>query len=78
MCYYSHIQFYSVVLSIADNRPKTRYILALDESHNTLHEIVRAISAGLGPNRVKEVPKEDALLDKEVTVSCLTVLLLLL
>lgn len=61
---------FSVILNIADNRPKTRYILALDESHNTLQEIVKAISLGLGPSRIKEVLQEDALLNKEVTVSC--------
>lgn len=58
-----------MILNISDNHPKTRYILALDESHNTLQEIVKAISMGLGPGRTKEVLKEDALLDKEVTVS---------
>ena len=58
-----------MILNIADNRPKTRYILALDESHSTLKEIVKAISVGLGPSRIKEVLKEDALLNKEVTVN---------
>ena len=57
-----------MILAVADNRPKIRYILALDESHNTLREIVKAISTGLGPGRVKEVLKEDALLNREVAV----------
>ena len=52
-----------------DTRPKTRYILALDESHNTLQEIIKSISMGLGPGRIEEVHREDALLNKEVTVS---------
>ncbi len=60
----------SVILNVTDNRPKTRYILALDDSHNTLQEIVKAISVGLGPGRIENVPKEDALLNREVTVSC--------
>lgn len=59
----------SVIVNIVDNRPKTRYILALDDSHNVLQEIVKAVSLGLGPGRVKNVSKEDALLNREVTVS---------
>lgn len=59
-----------MILNITDNHPKTRYVLAMDESHNTLKEIVKAISEGFGPNRIKEVTKEDALLDREVSVSC--------
>ena len=57
-----------MVLNIADNRPKTRYILALDDSQNTLQEMVKAISVGLGPGNVKNVLKEDALLSKEMSV----------
>lgn len=59
---------FSVILNVTDNRPKTRYILALDDSHNTFQEIVKAISLGLGPGRIENVPKEDALLNREITV----------
>ena len=59
----------SIVLHIADNRPKTKYILATDDSHNTLNEITRTISMELGPGKCKVVPKEEALFNKEVTVS---------
>lgn len=60
-----------MIINIADNRPKTKYILALDDSHNVLQEIVKAISLGLGPGKVKNVLKEDALLNREITVSVL-------
>lgn len=58
-----------MILNITDNRPKTRYILALDDSHNTLQEIIKAISSALGPGKIKNVLKEDALLNRDVTVS---------
>lgn len=59
---------YSVVLSLADGRPKVRYVLAVDESHNTLKEIVKAISAQLGNGKIKYISKEDALLNKDISV----------
>lgn len=58
-----------MILNITDNQPKTRYILALDDSHNTLQEIIKAISSALGPGKIKNVLKEDALLNRDVTVS---------
>lgn len=63
------ISISSVVLNVADNRPKTRYILAVDDSHNTFQEIVKAISSNLGPGKIENVPKEDALLNREISVS---------
>lgn len=57
-----------MVLNVADNRPKTRYIVAVDDSHNTFQEIVSAISSGLSHGKVKHVFKEDALLNKDISV----------
>ncbi len=59
----------AIILNLADNRPKGRYILALDESHSTLAELVSAISSNLGTGRTKRVPKEEALLYRDVSVS---------
>ena len=61
----------AIVLNLADSRPKVRYILAVDESHSTLTELVKAISTNLGTGRTKHVSKEDALLNREITVSTL-------
>lgn len=40
--------------------------MAVDESKNTLEEIVKAVSAHLGNGRVKNITKEEALLIKEL------------
>ena len=58
----------SVVVNVANTKPKTRYILAVDGSHSTQEEIVKAISNGLGTGKVHTEPKENALLNKELSV----------
>jgi adenylate kinase len=52
----------SILVNIADNKPKTKYIIAVDESNSTLEEIVKAISKNLGSGQVKRIPKEDSFL----------------
>ncbi len=44
-------------------------MLAVDDSHNTLREIVKAISTQLGTGKVQYISKEDALLSKDISVS---------
>ncbi|KAK3748734.1 hypothetical protein QZH41_015670, partial [Actinostola sp. cb2023] len=56
----------SVLVNICDQRPKVRYIVAVDESKNTLEEIVKAISIYLGTGKIKKITKEEALLIKEL------------
>lgn len=58
----------SIVVNIVDGKPKTRYILAVDDSKSTLNEIVGEISTSLSTGKVKQIPKEEALLDKELSV----------
>ncbi|XP_032883499.1 adenylate kinase 7 isoform X1 [Amblyraja radiata] len=58
----------SVLQNITEHKPKTYYILALDDSKHTLKEIVKAISK-LGPGKILHVPKEDGLLNNELTQS---------
>ena len=53
---------------MANAKPKTRYILAVDGSHSTQGEIIKAISDGLGTGMVRIEPKESALLNKELSV----------
>ncbi|PFX27190.1 adenylate kinase 7-like [Stylophora pistillata] len=56
----------AVIVNICDQNPKVRYLVAVDESKNTLEEIVKAVSAHLGNGRVKNITKEEALLIKEL------------
>lgn len=58
----------SIIQNIADQKPKVRYILALDDSKSTLKQITRAVSKNLGTGKFKPVAKEDALLNKEMSV----------
>ena len=47
-----------------------KYILGVDDGHDTLQDITKAISMELGPRKIKSVPLEDAMFHKEITVSC--------
>lgn len=53
---------------VIDQKPKARYLIAVDDSKVTLKQITKAISKGLGTGKMKNVLKEDALLNKEITV----------
>ncbi|KAL4237761.1 Adenylate kinase 7 [Mactra antiquata] len=56
----------AVIQNIADSRPKVRYLIAKDDSNNTLEEIVKCVSGNLGTDKVKTITKEEALLNKEI------------
>ena len=59
----------SVVVSLVEFRPaKPRYLLAVDDSKNSLKEVVSAISRQLTTGRVSLITKEEALLIKDLTV----------
>ena len=57
------------MLNLVDGRPKVRYVLAVDDSQTTLKEIVKAISNNLGTGKIQYTSKEDALLNKDISVS---------
>ncbi|XP_077408878.1 adenylate kinase 7a [Vanacampus margaritifer] len=50
-----------VIQSLIDVKPKSKYILAIDESKNTLGDIVKAVSHVLGTGRVCQVPEKEAI-----------------
>ncbi|XP_039981276.1 adenylate kinase 7-like isoform X2 [Xiphias gladius] len=50
-----------VIQNIIELRPKSKYILAVDDSKNTLEEIVKMISDTLGPGKINEVPEQEAI-----------------
>ena len=58
-----------VMQSLADQKPKVRYLVAVDDSKSTLKQITKAVSRKLGTGKHKVMSKEDALLNKEITVN---------
>ncbi|XP_077367472.1 adenylate kinase 7-like isoform X2 [Festucalex cinctus] len=50
-----------VIQSLIDVKPKSKYILAIDDSKNTLGGIVKAVSHVLGTGRVCQVPEKEAI-----------------
>ncbi|XP_009867309.1 PREDICTED: adenylate kinase 7, partial [Apaloderma vittatum] len=65
----------AVLQNIADHRPKSHYILAVDASMHTLQELVKCISKNVGPGKIEKIPKENAFLSKELTQMHLDMLL---
>ncbi|XP_067847164.1 adenylate kinase 7 [Heptranchias perlo] len=64
----------AVLQNVVEHKPKTYYILAVDDSKYMLQEIVKAISS-LGPAKIQHIPQGDALLNTELTQSDLDHLL---
>ncbi|CAI8007084.1 Adenylate kinase 7 [Geodia barretti] len=57
----------SVVVNLADSRPsKPRYLIAVDDSKNTLREVVTAISRHLSTGRTTFISREEALLVRDL------------
>ncbi|XP_029281231.1 adenylate kinase 7-like isoform X2 [Cottoperca gobio] len=50
-----------VIQNIIELKPKSKYILAVDDSKNTLEDIVKMISDTLGPGKMNKVPEQDAI-----------------
>ncbi|NWU62194.1 KAD7 kinase, partial [Pterocles burchelli] len=57
----------AVLQNVADHRPKSHYILAVDGSMHTLQELIKCISKNVGPGKIEKIPKENAFLSKELT-----------
>ncbi|XP_077676571.1 adenylate kinase 7 isoform X4 [Eretmochelys imbricata] len=65
----------AVLQNIADHRPRTHYIVAVDESIHTLQAIVKCISKNVGPGKIQKIPRENAFLSKDLTQTHLDMLL---
>ncbi|XP_010086404.1 PREDICTED: adenylate kinase 7, partial [Pterocles gutturalis] len=65
----------AVLQNVADHRPKSHYILAVDGSMHTLQELIKCISKNVGPGKIEKIPKENAFLSKELTQMQLDMLL---
>ncbi|ORY48290.1 P-loop containing nucleoside triphosphate hydrolase protein [Rhizoclosmatium globosum] len=59
----------NIIVEVVEFAPENKYLLAIDDSKNTLYDITKAISDGLGTGRVKKVAKEVALLNKALPQS---------
>ncbi|XP_066468321.1 adenylate kinase 7 isoform X2 [Tiliqua scincoides] len=57
----------AVLQNVADHKPRTHYLIAVDESIQTLGELVRCISRNVGPGKILKIPKENAFLNKDLT-----------
>ncbi|KAJ3068662.1 Adenylate kinase 7, partial [Quaeritorhiza haematococci] len=66
----------NIVIECAESLPETKYILALDDSKHTLHEITKAISEALGNGKVRKLPKEHVLLNRDFTQAFCDMILL--
>ncbi|XP_036449297.1 LOW QUALITY PROTEIN: adenylate kinase 7 [Colossoma macropomum] len=55
-----------VVQNIIDHKPKPQYFLAVDDSKNTIEDIVRAVAL-FGPGKIQKFPKEDVYLTQDLT-----------
>ncbi|KAM9840520.1 adenylate kinase 7-like isoform 1-T2 [Aulostomus maculatus] len=49
-----------VIQNLIELKPKSKYILAVDDSKNTLEYFVKRISDVLGPGKIKKVPEQEA------------------
>jgi len=57
----------SIVLNVLDSKPKRKYILAVDQSHYTLRDIVKRISQSLTTGKIHTAAKEDAQASHDVS-----------
>ncbi|XP_030574781.1 adenylate kinase 7 [Archocentrus centrarchus] len=58
----------SVVYNVIEHQPSPYYLLAVDNSENTMEEIVKKIASVLGPGKIQKKPSEDAFLTKDFSV----------
>ncbi|XP_024424028.2 adenylate kinase 7 [Desmodus rotundus] len=56
-----------VIQNIIDHVPKAHYVVAVDESVQTLEDLVKCISKNIGSGKIQKIPKENVFLTKELT-----------
>ncbi|KAG5265339.1 hypothetical protein AALO_G00241190 [Alosa alosa] len=56
-----------VILNVIDQKPRPHYIVAVDDSKNTIEDIVQTISFTLGPGKTESVSVEKAFLHRNLT-----------
>lgn len=64
-----------IIQNIADSKPANKYILAIDDSKNTLEEIVKSISSTLSTGKVQKMVKDQVLVENQVQPNDLEILM---
>lgn len=67
--YKTNLFFLRVLQNLADRPLKTRYVVATDTSKDTLIRLSRKVSQTLGTGKIKTFEQEDAMLNRDVTVT---------
>ncbi|XP_059542041.1 adenylate kinase 7 isoform X1 [Myotis daubentonii] len=65
-----------VIQNVIDHVPKVHYLVAVDDSFQTLEDLVKCISRNTGPGKIQKVLKENAFLSKDLTQDSIDHLLL--
>ncbi|XP_034714380.1 adenylate kinase 7 [Etheostoma cragini] len=58
----------SVIQNVIEHQPKKYYLLAVDNSNNTMEEIVKAVASVLGPGKIQKRPFEESFLTQDLSV----------
>ncbi|KAL7379819.1 hypothetical protein ABVT39_006530 [Epinephelus coioides] len=57
-----------VIQNVIEHQPKPYYLLAVDDSNNTMEDIVKAVASSLGPGKIQKRPFEEAFLTQDLSV----------
>ncbi|XP_041669113.1 adenylate kinase 7 isoform X2 [Cheilinus undulatus] len=58
----------SVVHNVIEHQPKLYYLLAVDQSKNTMEEIIKAVSSALGSGEIRKKESEESFLIRDLSV----------
>ncbi|XP_034530140.1 adenylate kinase 7 isoform X2 [Notolabrus celidotus] len=58
----------SVVQNVIEHQPMRYYLLAVDQSHSSMEDIVKAVASVLGPAKIQKRPFEEAFLTQDLSV----------
>ncbi|XP_049452214.1 adenylate kinase 7 isoform X3 [Epinephelus fuscoguttatus] len=57
-----------VIQNVIERQPKPYYLLAVDNSNNTMEDIVKTVASSLGPGKIQKRPFEEAFLTQDLSV----------
>ncbi|KTG40405.1 hypothetical protein cypCar_00022793 [Cyprinus carpio] len=55
-----------IIQNIIDHTPKSQYFVAVDDSKNTMEDIIKAVTLVLGPGKTQNVSKEEIYLTRDL------------
>ncbi|XP_043118384.1 adenylate kinase 7 [Puntigrus tetrazona] len=56
-----------IVQNVIDHKPKSQYFVAVDDSKNTMEDIIKAVTSVLGSGKTQNVSKEEIYLIRDLT-----------